>query len=138
MLDALVLDYTVARNRLGEEDLVPQLPLTLSLKDQMITVSGLLDTGAAVSVLPYRVGRELGGTWDEQAKSVPLTGTLAELETRPIVLSASVGQFAPVRLIFVWVQTDEIPIILGQTNFFMEFDVCFYRSREIFEVRVRQ
>jgi hypothetical protein len=26
-------------------------------------------------------------------------------------------------------------LILGQTNFFMEFDVCFYRSHLEFEIR---
>jgi len=26
-------------------------------------------------------------------------------------------------------------LILGQTNFFLEFDVCFYRSKQEFEVK---
>ncbi len=30
---------------------------------------------------------------------------------------------------------DDIPLILGQTNFFMEFDVCFYRSKLEFEIK---
>ena len=29
---------------------------------------------------------------------------------------------------------DSLPLLLGQTNFFMEFDVHFYRSRLEFEV----
>ena len=30
---------------------------------------------------------------------------------------------------------DAVPLLLGQTNFFDEFDVCFFRSRAEFEVR---
>jgi hypothetical protein len=27
-----------------------------------------------------------------------------------------------------------VPLILGQVNFFMEFDICFYRSQLQFEI----
>ena len=39
---------------------------------------------------------------------------------------------------FAWVATGEVPLLLGQMNFFLEFDVCFYRSRAILQVRPRQ
>jgi hypothetical protein len=48
-----------------------------------------------------------------------------------------VSRFAPVRLVFAWTQADNIPMILGQVNFFMEFDVCFYRSQQAFEIPPR-
>ena len=37
-------------------------------------------------------------------------------------------------LAFAWARAENIPVILGQTNFFMEFDVCFYRSKMEFDV----
>jgi hypothetical protein len=52
-----------------------------------------------------------------------------------VVLSAVVGSFPPVRLAFAWAQTDAVLVILGQVNFFLEFDVCFFRSQGVFEVR---
>jgi hypothetical protein len=48
-----------------------------------------------------------------------------------------IGDFAPVRLAFAWVKTNQVPLILGQTNFFMEFDICFYRSTLEFEIQPR-
>ena len=42
-----------------------------------------------------------------------------------------------VRLAFAWVNSDSIPVILGQINFFLEFDVCFYRSKGMFDVIFR-
>ena len=64
-----------------------------------------------------------------------LSGNLASVEARIVVLSAVVGSFAPVRLAFAWAHTDAVSVILGQVNFFLEFDVCFFRSRSVFEVR---
>ena len=64
-----------------------------------------------------------------------LTGNLAQSEARAIVLTATLGRFPPVRLAFAWTRNNLVPVILGQVNFFMEFDVCFYRSRLAFEIK---
>ncbi|AKV68500.1 hypothetical protein VL20_3497 [Microcystis panniformis FACHB-1757] len=45
-----------------------------------------------------------------------------------------IGNLEPVRLAFAWAKTSQIPLILGQTNFFREFDVCFQRSRCTIEI----
>ncbi len=66
--------------------------------------------------------------------AVSLTGNLAQYEARAVLLQAAVGQFQPVQLVFAWTQARDVPLILGQVNFFMEFDVCFYRSRLQFEI----
>ncbi len=100
-------------------------------------MSALLDTGAAINVLPYSVGQQLGFIWDQQTTTVQLTGNLASVEARVVLLAATVAQFPPVRLAFAWAKQDSVPVILGQVNFFMEFDVCFFRSRAIFEVKPR-
>ncbi|MGH9943457.1 MAG: hypothetical protein ACRD9R_14015 [Pyrinomonadaceae bacterium] len=102
-----------------------------------MTTAGLLDIGATVNVLPHQVGVALGAMWDEQAAVLKLTGNLARYEAQPLVLTVSVGNFAPVRLAFAWTRADDVPLILGQVNFFMEFDVCFYRSQRAFEVQAR-
>jgi hypothetical protein len=116
---------------------MPQLPLTLSLGQVNIQVSGLLDTGATINVLPYSIGMQLGANWDLQTTSVQLTGNLAHADSRVLVVNATVASFAPVRLAFAWTKSDKVPILLGQTNFFQEFDVCFFRSRSIFEIRLK-
>ena len=113
----------------------PYLPLTLNYEDVFLPVSGLLDTGATVNVLPYEIGERLGAIWERQTVPVYLTGNLARFEARALVVSATVGKFAPVRLAFAWTKTSDVPLILGQVNFFLEFDVCFFRSQQIFEVK---
>ena len=88
-----------------------------------------------MSVLPYRVGLQLGAVWSERASTVQLTGNLAQFEARALLLTARVAEFPPVRLAFAWTRTDEVPLPLGPVNFFMEFDVCFHRSRHAFDIR---
>jgi hypothetical protein len=130
--------FTEVDKILGVASSLPYLPLTLSYQDKSLSVSGLLDTGATVNVLPYEIGRQLGAIWDQQATPVHLTGNLARFAARVLIVSATVGEFAPVRLAFAWTQANEAPLILGQVNFFLEFDVCFFRSRKIFEVKPKE
>lgn len=110
------------------------LPLTLRARGSA-TLAGLVDSGAAINVIPFSVGTQLGLDWNQQTDSVKLSGNLAAVESRIVVVMAEVASFPPVQLAFAWAQSDAIPMILGQVNFFLEFDVCFYRSRAIFEVR---
>jgi hypothetical protein len=138
MLNAERYPFTTAEPTLGEAGLQPYLPIVLTYRDQSVTVPGLLDTGAMVNVLPYQVGVDLGAVWDQQTTRLRLTGNLAQFEARGLLVSAVVGQFAPVRLAFAWTRATNIPVLLGQVNFFMEFDICFYRSQLAFEVRPKE
>jgi len=116
--------------------LMPRLPLTLTYEQRSIEVVGLLDTGAAVNVLPYPIGLALGADWDRQHVAIPLTGSLGSVEARALVVLASHPRLTPagaIRLVFAWTKIEDAPVIFGQTNFFMEFDVCFYRSQGAFE-----
>ena len=119
---------------LPNASLAPMLPLTL-VGSQNVATTGLLDSGAAVNVLPYTLGVQLGFVWGQQRQSVELSGNLASVEVRVIVLSAVVGNFSSLRLAFAWAKMDEVSVILGQVNFFLEFDICFFRNRSVFEVR---
>jgi hypothetical protein len=108
------------------------LPIVLEHYGQKREALGLLDTGA--DVLPYQLGLELGAVWEEQQTAIQLSGNLANFEARGIVMNATISDFASVRLAFAWTRAEVIPLLLGQVNFFMEYDVCFYRSSKTFEV----
>jgi hypothetical protein len=119
----------------GEVSRLPYLPITLSTGQRAVSVMGLLDTGAVVNVLPYDVGVQLGLVWQQQTTTVRLTGNLASLDARGVVLLGTIGRFAPVRLGFAWTQANTVPVILGQMNFFAEFDAWCSRSRGVFEIK---
>ena len=122
----------------GHSISLPYLPITLTYADQSLSASGLLDTGSTVNVLPYEMGINLGAVWEEQTIPVTLTGNLAHFDARGLLLSAAVDPFPSVQLAFAWTRAENVPLILGQVNFFMEFDICFYRSRSMFELKPKQ
>jgi hypothetical protein len=95
----------------------------------------LVDTGSSLNVLPYSVGIRLGLDWDAQTFPLPsLTGNLKGLPAFGVMLDCIVQPFQPVKLAFAWTSSDQVPVLLGQTNFFAEFNVCFYGSQNLFEV----
>ncbi len=130
--------FTTVETQLGEARFRPNLPLTLAYQDRSVAVSGLLDTGAVINVLPYQVGIDLGVVWEEQTIAIRLTGNLARYEARILIVQAVVGRFESVPLVFAWSKAPAVPLLLGQVNFFMQFDACFYRSELYFEVRPHQ
>lgn len=117
--------------------LAPRLTLVLHRGEYEVEVNGLVDSGAAVNLLPYPVGLALGAVWQEQPVLAPLVGSLGRMEARGLTLFVSHPQLTPtgpVRQVFAWTETQDAPVLFGQVNFFMEFDVCFYRAQGYFEV----
>lgn len=131
----LRFSYSSTTARQSRPGLLAYLPFTLAYEAKKLTVSGLLDTGSTVNILPYAIGMELGPSWEEQEVLVTLTGSLARIPARGVVISGQVAGFDPVNLVFAWTQTQDVPMILGQMNFFMEYDVCFLRSQSLFEIK---
>ncbi|MEH2045201.1 retroviral-like aspartic protease [Nostoc sp.] len=138
MLNSKRFPFIERNNSFGIPSTMPYLPLMLTYRNRSLEVMALLDTGASVNVLPYEIGLQLGVIWEEQTVPVQLSGNLAQMEARGLVLSATVGEFSPVLLAFGWTESREVPLILGHTNFFAEFDVCFYRTDLAFEVHPRK
>lgn len=119
--------------------LMPRLPVTLRLGDRAVETIGLLDTGSAINLLPHHIGLALGARWEEQATPVPLTGSLGHVAARALIVLAEHARLTPtpVRFVFAWAQTDAVPVVFGQVNFFLTFDVCFFRREAAFEIRAQ-
>ena len=118
---------------LNDEPL-PRIPIVIGYQTISLHVEALLDTGSTVNVLPYDLGIHLGAVWEQQNIRLPLAGNLASVEARGLFVDVRVGNLDPVRLAFAWTESTKVPLILGQTNFFREFDVCFKRSNHTIEV----
>jgi hypothetical protein len=118
----------------SDDEALPKIPVVLSRVSFSVSASALLDTGSTVNLLPYETGLQLGAIWEEQTIRLPLTGNLARVEARGLFVHIQIGNLKPVRLAFAWAQSSQVPLILGQTNFFREFDVCFQRSRRTLEI----
>lgn len=118
----------------SEDEALPTIPIILSYADSSVSTNALLDTGSTVNLLPYDIGLQLSAIWDKQTVRLPLAGNLARFEARGLFVHVQIGSLEPVRLAFAWAQASQVPLILGQTNFYREFDVCFQRSRCTIEI----
>ena len=118
----------------SDDEALPTIAITLSHAGFSVSANALLDTGAAINLLPYDIGMQLGAIWEEQTVRLPLAGNLARVEARGVFVHVQIGNLEPVRLAVAWAQSSQVPLILGQTNFFREFDVCFQRSRCTIEI----
>src|SRR4051794_41517779 len=106
MAEVSTFPFVWVTNALGEAVQRPLLPLLLTYGNKTISTTALVDTGADVSVLPYSLGVELGANWSEQKITLELSGNLSRFEARGILLSATIGNFTPVRLAFAWTQSE--------------------------------
>ena len=115
---------------------LPFVRMALVNRDQMIRVSALVDSGSTVNVLPHDVGLQLGLVWEEQDFPLDVVGVLRGSRTYGVLLTGGIEAFPPVRLAFAWTRktSEEIPVILGQVNFFQEFRVSFDGKTQTFEL----
>lgn len=79
------------------------------------------------------MGASLGFVWEPHKARIRVAG-IGQADAIPILMSADFGDIQGATLAFAWCQTDAVPLVLGQTNFFMEFDICFFRSRSEFQI----
>ena len=119
------------------DNLMPVLPLRISIGPRSAQVSGMIDSASTINVLPYSLGLALDAAWEDQKVLGNLTGALSRVEIRGLAVTASSPEIAgaqDVPLLFAWANSDNVPVLFGQFNFLMEFNVCLYRSQGFFEV----
>jgi len=119
---------------------LPLIEIALYYGGHEITVPALVDSGAAMSVLPYDTGLELGLIWEEQTVPVDVGGVLKGTSAYGILLRGEISPFPPVALVFAWVRrsSNEIRTILGQMNFFHHYKITFEAYNDTFEIIPRE
>lgn len=117
-----------------QEGSLPFVPMLLQFDSAWLQITGLVDSGASVNVIPYSLGLKLGAVWENQGQEIALGGNLASAPAKGILLNAVIGSFDPVRLVFAWSRLDNVPTILGQMNFFQTFNVSFTGAEQTFDV----
>jgi hypothetical protein len=110
--------YSTTNSTQNEFDSLPIIPLVLSRENHTLEANGLVDSGATVNVMPYEIGLQLGGIWDESKAIIQLAGNLSNQPAIPFFAMAEIGNFLSVQLVFAWVSSLNAALILGQTNFF--------------------
>ncbi|PIE34967.1 hypothetical protein CSA56_06085 [candidate division KSB3 bacterium] len=115
---------------------LPYVDVTLTYHDQSISRPALVDSGSTLNVLPHDIGFELGLDWDAQTFPIEMEGVLRRVPAFAIQLTAQIGEFPSFQLHFAWLRRTSatLPIILGQMNFFQQFQVIFNGRSGFFEL----
>jgi hypothetical protein len=73
--------------------------LSLRREDRVVESIGLVDSGATVNVLPYELGLQLGGVWEDRRAVIQLAGNLGNQPAMPFSAIAQIGEFLPTQWI---------------------------------------
>jgi hypothetical protein len=104
-----------------------------------VLVPALVDSGAAVNVIPRDVGEQFGLDWDEQKKMLKSAGMVRGAPTLGLFLWVKLPEIEPIELLFAWskLSTGDMRVILGQIDFFDEFFIDFRKPRGYFEIALK-
>jgi hypothetical protein len=95
---------------------LPRLTFSLRNDQRSISVTGIVDSGASVNLLPYDLGLQLGAVWERQKRLPPIGGAFGNQESRALQVSAYHPQLTPsrpVELIFAWTSTTDVRVLFG-------------------------
>ncbi len=110
----------------------PMLPLQLQAKNKTVNEIALLDSGAAMSVMPFELGVRLGLDWDTSLKGSGLGNLVKPEDSRLVFLDVLIDPFKPFKNVFVWINTDDVRFVVGQANFLAHFDVLLCARKQEF------
>jgi hypothetical protein len=113
------------------------LLLVLRVGTREVKAVGLVDSGATVNVLPFELSVQLGTVWDKRKEILRVSESLGGQSAMPIFAQGEIEGLRSARLALAWIRPSGVPLILGRTKFFMQFDARFYRSKLEFEIRSR-
>lgn len=134
MAESLSFPYILSVEYVDDQVARPFIPVSVGYHGNSIDTMAMLDSGADTSILPYDLGLALGANWSRQPDLWHLEGFGGELETKKLVADLVIGPWRPLRILFGWTRANDVPVLLGQLNFFHLVDICFYRSRELVQL----
>lgn len=113
--------------------MMPHLQMTLRNGDKSIDVSGLVDSGAQVNIMPYEVGLRLGAYWHKLSIGGNVLGPGIESESKLLCVIAEnpllPEKRIPSILVFRWTKKSIPQLIFGQCNFFAILTYAFIVRR---------
>ena len=91
MVDRRIFPFVVNPDYIDDGRARPFLPVSLGYRHRRLETLALLDSGADVNVLPYQVGLQLGGNWNDQREVIGLSGIGTRLESRTLVVELTLA-----------------------------------------------
>ncbi len=115
---------------------MPVVTVRLTHSESSYETLALVDSGAAMNLLPFECGTQLGFVWNEQRLPLPMGGLLPDAQAFAVPVTVTLDPFNPLELAFAWtnVPQEKLRVLLGQINFFHHFKVTFAAYEHYFEI----
>jgi predicted aspartyl protease len=115
--------------KLGPEKttLRPYAEVFLKVQGRLMPFDFLVDSGADRTVINRPLGWALGFEINSEEKPIRLGGVGGSTEGYLRSLTLWIGG-VEIKTEVVWVQSDQVPLLLGQMDIFDRFDITFLRS----------
>ena len=118
---------------------MPVVNVLLAHGEHSLVTPALVDSGAAINLMPFECGEQLGFVWHEQRLPLPMGGFLPDAKAFAVSVILTLDPFPPVELAFAWTDVPHarLRVLLGQVNFFQHFRVTFMGYEHHFEISPR-
>ncbi len=115
---------------------MPVVTVHLAHETCSLVTTALVDSGAAMNLLPFEYGEQLGFMWNEQRLALPMGGLLPHAKAFAVPVTLTLDPFPSVELAFAWTDVSQarLRVLLGQINFFQSFKVTFTAYEQHFEI----
>lgn len=124
-------DFKPEESRLFGTMLRPVARVILANEDKEMAEHLYVDSGADVSLIPKSVGDWLGFQVEKEDQITEVKG-VGERGV-PIIIKKVTMQIGdkkfPARI--AWALIEEVPLLLGRTDVFHLFDICFQKNKRI-------
>lgn len=115
---------------------MPVVNVSLTHGERSVMTPALVDSGAAINLLPFEYGEQLGFVWEAQRLPLPMGGLLPNAKAFAIPVTLTLDPFPPIELAFAWTDVSQakLRVLLGQINFFQYFKITFTAYEQHFEI----
>ena len=113
------------------EILRPMANLALQANRRKIEVSMCIDSGADISMIPFRLGRALGFQHKSSDKILEISGVSGGTVPYVIKKARLTMDSEAVSARVAWALIEEVPLLLGRLDVFPRFRIVFDERREL-------
>lgn len=123
--------FSYKSRKLGPEKrtLRPYAEVQLDIQGRRLSFDFLIDSGADRTVINRPLGNSLGFKINLEEKPIKLGGIGGTTDGYFRKLSFWIGD-CEIKTEVIWVQSDTVPLLLGQIDVFDQFDITFSKSTQ--------
>lgn len=124
-----IFSYKTKKLEAQKTTLRPYAEVQLDVRGRLTPFDFLVDSGADRTVINYSLGRALGFNLQTEESSLKIGGVGGTTAGRLRMLDLWIGEVKILTEV-IWIQSDHVPLLLGQKDVFDTFNITFSKSAQ--------